>query len=93
MHSSYALSAEDFAVERNGSSEPLDSLWPGGWQPDDRLGVILAQRDDIVLDLRLCHEEACHADSGFRAITATHSPLLCVSSCVKPWALKPSATS
>ena len=42
MHSSYALSAEDFAVERNGSSEPLDTLWPGGWQPDDRLGVILA---------------------------------------------------
>ncbi len=48
MHSSYALSAEDFAVERNGSSEPLDTLWPGGWQPDDRLGVILAQPMDAV---------------------------------------------
>ena len=39
MHSSYALSADDFAVERGGAaSSGLDSLWPGGWRPDDRLG-------------------------------------------------------
>jgi aminomethyltransferase len=48
MHSSYALSADDFAVERNGSPEPLDSLWPGGWRPDDRLGVVLSQPMDAV---------------------------------------------
>ena len=37
MHSSYALSAEDFAVERNGSSEPL--------------GVMIAVADDEGLRL------------------------------------------
>jgi len=48
MHSSYALSAEDFSVERNGSSQPLSALWPNGWQPDDRLGVLLANPMDAV---------------------------------------------
>ena len=48
MHSSYALSADDFAVERNGTSEPLSALWPNGWQPDDRLGVLLANPMDAV---------------------------------------------
>ena len=46
MHSSYALASEDFAVERDGGSAPLDTLWPGGYQPGDRLGVILAQPMD-----------------------------------------------
>ena len=48
MHSSYALSADDFTVERNGTSEPLTALWPNGWQPDDRLGVLLANPMDAV---------------------------------------------
>ena len=48
MHCSYALSSEDFSVERNGASEPLDALWPSGWQPDDRLGVLLANPMDAV---------------------------------------------
>ena len=48
MHSSYALSAEDFSVERNGSTEHLSALWPGGWQPTDRLGVLLANPMDAV---------------------------------------------
>ena len=47
MHSSYALSADDFAVERGArASSGLDSLWPGGWRPDDRLGVVLAHPMD-----------------------------------------------
>jgi len=47
MHSSYALSSDDFTVERgdNGSAG-LESLWPGGWRPDDRLGVVLANPMD-----------------------------------------------
>src|ERR671922_209724 len=48
MHSSYSLASDDFAVERNGTSEPLASLWPGGWRPDDRLGVLLANPMDAV---------------------------------------------
>jgi len=48
MHSSYALSADDFSVERNGTTEPLAALWPGGWQPSDRLGVLLANPMDAV---------------------------------------------
>jgi aminomethyltransferase len=48
MHSSYALAAEDFAVERNGSTGGLDDLWPGGFRPDDRLGVVLAEPMDAV---------------------------------------------
>lgn len=46
MHSSYALSSDDFAVERDGSSGPLTELWPGGLAPDDRLGVLLANPMD-----------------------------------------------
>ena len=46
MHSSYALDASDFSVERDGSQQPLSELWPGGYQPGDRLGVILAQPMD-----------------------------------------------
>lgn len=46
MHSSYALSSEDFAVERDGSSGPLTELWPGGLRADDRLGVLLANPMD-----------------------------------------------
>ena len=48
MHSSYALASEDFSVERNGASEPLSALWPNGWQPHDRLGVLLANPMDAV---------------------------------------------
>jgi aminomethyltransferase len=48
MHSSYALDVSDFAVERNGAQQPLSELWPGGYQPGDRLGVILAQPMDAV---------------------------------------------
>jgi hypothetical protein len=48
MHSSYALVADDFAVERNGGAEPLEALWPGGYAPDDRLGVLLSQPMDAV---------------------------------------------
>jgi aminomethyltransferase len=48
MHSSYALASSDFAVERGGKSEPLANLWPGGYQPDDRLGVLLANPMDAV---------------------------------------------
>ena len=48
MHSSYALASEEFRVERDGSSAPLDTLWPGGFRPDDRLGVLLAQPMDAV---------------------------------------------
>ncbi len=48
MHSSYALASDDFAVERDGASAPLVDLWPGGWQPDDRLGVVLANPMDAV---------------------------------------------
>jgi aminomethyltransferase len=47
MHSSYALSSDDFAVERGDAAAPgLDSLWPGGWRPDDRLGVVMANPMD-----------------------------------------------
>lgn len=47
MHSSYALSSQDFAVERDGASAPLTELWPGGFDPvDDRLGVLLANPMD-----------------------------------------------
>src|SRR3954452_24496965 len=48
MHSSYALASEDFSVERNGALQPLSALWPNGWQPDDRLGVMLANPMDAV---------------------------------------------
>ncbi|MGZ4430756.1 MAG: aminomethyltransferase family protein, partial [Gaiellales bacterium] len=48
MHSSYALSSDDFAVERGGGQAALAELWPGGFGPDDRLGVILAQPMDAV---------------------------------------------
>jgi len=48
MHSSYALDASDFAVERDGGQQPLSELWPGGYQPGDRLGVVLAQPMDAV---------------------------------------------
>jgi aminomethyltransferase len=48
MHSSYALDVSDFAVERDGAQQPLAELWPGGYQPGDRLGVILAQPMDAV---------------------------------------------
>jgi glycine cleavage system T protein (aminomethyltransferase) len=46
MHSSYALSSDDFAVERDGAAGPLSDLWPGGYQPGDRLGVVLNQPMD-----------------------------------------------
>src|ERR1700712_1036592 len=46
MHSSYALAAEDFTVERSGAAAPLADLWPGGFRPDDRLGIVLAQPMD-----------------------------------------------
>ena len=46
MHSSYALSSDDFAVERDGEAGSLSDLWPGGYQPGDRLGVVLNQPMD-----------------------------------------------
>ncbi len=46
MHSSYALASSEFAVERGGQSAPLADLWPGGYRPDDRLGVVLASPMD-----------------------------------------------
>ena len=46
MHSSYALSSDDFAVERDGQAGSLSDLWPGGYQPGDRLGVLLNQPMD-----------------------------------------------
>jgi len=46
MHSSYALSSGDFEVERDGLAGPLSGLWPGGYQPGDRLGVVLNQPMD-----------------------------------------------
>ncbi|MDX6567956.1 MAG: hypothetical protein QOH15_534, partial [Gaiellales bacterium] len=48
MHSSYALAAEDFSVERDGAAAPLSELWPDGFGGDDRLGVVLAQPMDAV---------------------------------------------
>jgi aminomethyltransferase len=42
MHSSYALASSDFSVERAGEAAPLDTLWAGGLQPSDRLGIVLA---------------------------------------------------
>ena len=47
MHSSYALSSDDFSVER-GDRSPLADLWPGGWTPHDRLGVVMANPMDGV---------------------------------------------
>ena len=46
MHSSYALRSDDFEVERDGKAGPLSDLWPGGYQPGDRLGVVLNQPMD-----------------------------------------------
>ncbi len=46
MHSSYALRSDDFEVERDGAAGPLSDLWPGGYQPGDRLGVVLNQPMD-----------------------------------------------
>ena len=46
MHTSYALHSDDFAVERGGEALPLSELWPGGFQSNDRLGVLLAQPMD-----------------------------------------------
>src|SRR3954470_17400305 len=48
MHSSYALAAEDFAVERKGSPAGPAELGPGGFRPDDRLGVVLSEPMDAV---------------------------------------------
>ncbi len=48
MHSSYALSSDDFSVERGDDSSGIDQLWPGGWQPNDRLGVVMANPMDGV---------------------------------------------
>jgi aminomethyltransferase len=48
MHSSYALDSSDFSVERDGKAQPLPDLWPGGYQPGDRLGVVVAQPMDPV---------------------------------------------
>jgi hypothetical protein len=48
MHSSYALDVSDFSVERDGKAQPLSELWPGGYQPGDRLGVVVAQPMDPV---------------------------------------------
>ncbi len=48
MHSSYALDVSDFSVERDGKAQPLHELWPGGYQPGDRLGVVVAQPMDPV---------------------------------------------
>ena len=61
MHSSYALSSDDFAVERGGKPvKRLADLWPGGYQPGDRLGVVLAQPMDAVglLEPDLRHDHA-----------------------------------
>jgi hypothetical protein len=46
MHSSYALNSDDFVVERGGEPAPLATLWPGGFQPGDRFGVLLANPMD-----------------------------------------------
>jgi hypothetical protein len=48
MHSSYALDASDFTVERGRKKQPLAELWPGGYQPGDRLGVVVSQPMDPV---------------------------------------------
>jgi aminomethyltransferase len=48
MHSSYALSSDDFSVERGDSVATLADLWPGGWTPQDRLGVVMANPMDGV---------------------------------------------
>ena len=48
MHSSYALSSDDFSVERGDSVSTLADLWPGGWTPQDRLGVVMANPMDGV---------------------------------------------
>src|SRR5947209_8672504 len=39
MHSSYALDVSDFSVERDGKAQPLHDLWPGGYQPGNRLAI------------------------------------------------------
>ena len=41
MHSSYALRTGDFRLERAGQPVELDTLWPGGFAPDDRLAVLV----------------------------------------------------
>jgi aminomethyltransferase len=46
MHSSYALASSEFSVERAGRTGPLTDLWPGGWTPLDRLGILLADPMD-----------------------------------------------
>jgi len=38
----------DHAAERDGKAQPLAELWPGGYQPGDRLGVVVAQPMDPV---------------------------------------------
>jgi hypothetical protein len=48
VHSSFALSADGFAVERDGAAAPLAALWPGGFAPDDRLAVLLNEPMDPV---------------------------------------------
>jgi aminomethyltransferase len=48
MHSSYALSSSDFTVERGDKQQPLTDLWPGGYVPGDRLGVVVSQPMDPV---------------------------------------------
>ncbi len=49
MHSSYALSSDDFSVERNGQTQPMAEFWPGGYQAGvDRLGVVLANPMDPI---------------------------------------------
>ncbi len=48
MHSSYALNSEDFAVERDGVSAPLDTLWPGGYRNGDRFAVLCGNPMDPV---------------------------------------------
>ena len=46
MHSSFALNSEDFAVERDGASAALSTLWPGGYRNGDRFGVLLGNPMD-----------------------------------------------
>ena len=48
MHSSYALNSEDFAVERDGVSAPLDTLWPGGYKNGDRFCVVMGTPMDAI---------------------------------------------
>ena len=48
MHSSYALNSEDFAVERDGVSAPLSTLWPGGYKNGDRFAVLMGNPMDAI---------------------------------------------